>query len=78
MPRGFKRDIAETDAAYASGRFIATERRSFLSLPKTLPCGEVHEILAGRDVGNRRHEVFERDKGIFVSVEFTLSRNGAI
>jgi hypothetical protein len=66
MPRGFKKDYADTHEAYATRRFVDNECRSFLSLPKVIH-GEdeqQHEILWGEDKSKRRHEVYEAAKGI--------------
>lgn len=65
MPRGFKRDLAATRDAYASGRLIDVKRRSFISEPKAIPgeCDEPqpHLILYGADRTAQRMKLFQRE-----------------
>ena len=65
MPRGFKRDMPETEAAYASGRLIDAKRRSFISRPKFISgeCStpQPHLILYGADKTAQRMKLFQRE-----------------
>lgn len=66
MPRGFKRDEPATRAAYADGRLIDQQKRSFISQPKAIP-GECedplpHLLLFGADKTKARMELFRRER----------------
>ena len=65
MPRGFQKDVPATDAAYASGKLIDAQRRSFISQPKAVPgeCDtpEPHLLLAGADKTKARMALFQRE-----------------
>jgi hypothetical protein len=63
MPRGFKRDELSTRKMYELKAFRDKKKRSFISLPKPTPHGEVHELLAGIDRSNRRIEIYELEEG---------------
>ena len=60
--RGFKRAIAETEAAYASGKLIDARKRSFISQPKAIPgeCEEPkpHLVLYGADATAARMKLY--------------------
>jgi hypothetical protein len=66
MPRGFRKDVSATEAAYASGKLIDAKRRSFVSQPKAIPgeCDEPqpHLLLYGADKSLQRMKLFQREK----------------
>jgi 5-methylcytosine-specific restriction endonuclease McrA len=60
MPQFFKRDVQATKEARKAGRIHSP---SWISLSREVSpshCGS-HEILRGRDMRERRNEVFDRD-----------------
>lgn len=64
MSRGFKRDIQATADAYRLGTLVDKKRRSFISLPKSIPghSGDVHVLLFGDDKGPMRAVVFSHNR----------------
>lgn len=78
--RGFKKAIAETEAAYKSGLLIDSKHRSFISQPKAIPgeCDDPqpHLILFGADKTAARMKLFLRENSRCQSCKGVVSWGG--